>query len=160
MRNFFTDFILNDPRASSMHAINDMGLLEPVTRLTIQKVIAEAKAQGLELMVFETYRSKQRQEQLFNEGRTKLKNVGVHHYGLACDLVRNVNGQPSWQGSFAVLGQLAHKHGLIWGGDWGNPNIHHDFIDAVHVQRCSLRRQNDLFSGAWYPGNEYNPYTE
>jgi hypothetical protein len=44
---------------------------------------------------------------------TKLKTVGVHHYGLACDLVKDIAGEPSWKGDFAFLGRLAKKHRLI-----------------------------------------------
>ena len=91
--------------------------------------MAEAKALGHKLMVFETYRSQQRQEELFKQKKTKLKEVGVHHYGLACDLVKDINGQPSWDGDFSFLGRLAKKHGLILGGDWGTPDKPHSFRD-------------------------------
>lgn len=97
---------------------------------------------------------------LFNQGATKLKTVGVHHYGLACDLVKSVGGKPSWKGDFSLLGELAHAYGLIWGGDWGTPNVHHTFIDEVHVQRCSIKRQGALFRGEWYPDAAYNPYND
>jgi hypothetical protein len=95
---------------------------------------------------------------LFNQGATKLRKVGVHNYGLACDIVKSINGQPSWKGDFSMLGQLARDHGLIWGGDWGNPTIHHTFVDAVHVQRCTVSRQAALFRGDWYPDDAYDPY--
>jgi hypothetical protein len=112
------------------------------------------------VMIFETYRSQARQQELFNNGATKLRTVGVHHYGLACDIVRMVSGEPSWKGDFSFLGQLAHSSGLIWGGDWGDPTIKHSFVDSVHVQRCTVARQGDLFAGNFYPDDEYNPYTD
>jgi len=31
-------------------------------------------------------------------------------------------------------------------------------VDNVHVQRCTVARQGDLFSGNWYPDDVYNPY--
>jgi hypothetical protein len=61
---------------------------------------------------------------------------------------------------FSFLGQLAHSAGLIWGGDWGNPNVKHTFVDAVHVQRCTIARQTELFAGEWYPDDTYNPYQD
>jgi hypothetical protein len=109
-------------------------------------------------MVFETYRSQARQTELFNKGASKLKQVGVHHFGLACDLVKDVGGQPSWDGDFKFLGVLARKHGLLWGGDWGDPGKPHTFVDAVHVQRCSLAKQTELFAKTWYPDGAYDPY--
>jgi hypothetical protein len=86
--------------------------------------------------------------------------VGVHAYGLACDIVKVIGGEPSWKGDFWFLGQLAHASGLIWGGDWGDPDISHSFLDLVHVQRCTIARQPMLFAGTWYPEDDYNPYSD
>jgi D-alanyl-D-alanine carboxypeptidase len=160
MGNFYRDVIQKSPKLRSRRRVADLNLLEPVTRKRVRAIIADAKQHGLKLMVFETYRSESRQTDLFNNGATKLKKVGVHHYGLACDLVRDINGEPSWNGDFSLLGTLARHHGLIWGGDWGKPNIPHSFIDSVHVQRCTLERQADLFRGKFYPAASYNPYTD
>lgn len=156
--SFYTDVILKDARFKSTSAVHDLALLEPVTRAAVQSIIADAKAAGVALMAFETYRSKERQLMLFKQGATKLKNVGVHHYGLACDLVRDIGGQPSWKGDFTFLTALCKKHGLISGNDWGQPKIKHTFIDPDHVQRCTLGKQPELFAGTWYPGPDYNPY--
>ena len=82
----------------------------------------------------------------------------VHHVGLACDIVKNNNGQPSWDGDFTLLGKLGKKYGLIWGGDWGTPNLHHTFLDMDHVQRCAIGDQPGLFALTWYPDDNYNPY--
>lgn len=160
MGNFFTDVLSNDPRFNSVPRINDLALLEPTTRELVQGIVAAAKNLGIDVMIFETYRSEARQQDLFRQHATQLVRVGVHHYGLACDLVKVVNGEPSWKGDFSFLGQLAHSAGLIWGGDWGDPSVKHTFIDAVHVQRCTVARQTDLFAGAWYPDNTYNPYQD
>ncbi|RXH57775.1 M15 family metallopeptidase [Granulicella sibirica] len=158
MSNFFLDVIQPDPRFHSTTRIADMSLLEPVTRAAVLALINDAQTHGIALMPFETYRSQERQQMLFDQGASTLKTVGVHHYGLACDLVKNIGGEPSWKGDFSLLGVLGKIHGLIWGGDWGAPGVHHSFVDADHVQRCSLRSQVGLFSGAFYPDDLYNPY--
>ena len=158
MANFYTDVIAQQAEFSSTKRIDSLDLLEPATRAAVMAIIEDARTQGLELMVFETYRSRERQALLFEQGATKLRTVGVHHYGLACDLVKNIGGEPSWKGSFEFLGPLAQTHGLIWGGNWGTPGQPHSFIDADHVQRCSVARQADLFAGRWYPDAKYNPY--
>jgi hypothetical protein len=160
VKNFFTDVISSDRRFNSVSRINDLALLEPITRELVQRIVAGARSLGIDVMVFETYRSQARQQELFRQGATQLRTVGVHHYGLACDIVKAVNGEPSWKGDFSFLGQLAHSAGLIWGGDWGTPNVPHNFIDAVHVQRCAVARQSDLFAGTWYPDDAYNPYDD
>jgi hypothetical protein len=160
MENFYTSVIAHDPRFNSVARVSDASLLDPTTRELVEGIISAAHQMGIEIMIFETYRSQNRQQELFNQGATKLRTVGVHHYGLACDIVRVVSGEPSWKGDFSFLGQLAHSSGLIWGGDWGAPNIKHSFIDSVHVQRCTVARQADLFAGRWYPDEIYNPYDD
>jgi hypothetical protein len=160
MGNFYTDTISKDPRFKTTKVIADVGLLEPVTREKVQAILADAQAHGMDLMIFETFRSQARQAQLFKAGATRLKTVGVHNYGLACDIVRRVGGKPSWKGDFSFLGELARIHGLIWGGDWGAPDRPHTFVDAVHVQRCSIKDQGPLFRGEWYPDADYDPYKE
>ncbi len=160
MENFFTDVISKDSRFRSAKRVADPMLLEPVTRQLVQQMMDAAGNMGIAVMIFETYRSQERQQELFNAGATKLRTVGVHQFGLACDVVRVVGGEPSWKGDFTFLGQLARSSGLIWGGDWGEPNIHHSFVDSVHVQRCTVARQGDLFAGNFYPDDGYNPYTD
>jgi len=158
MGNFYTDVIEKDPRFDGTDRIADTALLEPSTRQRVEAIIAEAKSQGIELMIYETYRSQARQLQLFKQGAARLQNVGVHHYGLACDIVKCINSEPSTKGDFSFLGTLAKKHGLIWGGDWGDPSEKHTFPPYVHVQRCSLKDQQALFNGDWYPDQGYDPY--
>ena len=158
MGNFYTDVIQQDPRFRSTKPISDMALLEPVTRAAVEAIIADAASQGIELMVFETYRSQELQEIYFERGVTQLQKVGVHHYGLAADIVKVVNGEPNWDGSFNFLQALANKYNLVWGGDWGAPDEPHSFRDYDHVQRCTVAAQQALFAGSWYPDENYNPY--
>jgi hypothetical protein len=160
MGNFYTDVVSKDARFQSTNRIADLALLEPKTRELVQSILTASATAGTKLMVFETFRSQARQIQLFNQGATKLREVGVHHYGLACDIVRDIDGEPSWKGSFDFLGVLAHKNSLIWGGDWGDPTTKHTFIDADHVQRVTVARQITLFAGTWYPDEDYDPYRD
>jgi hypothetical protein len=160
MDSFYTDVIARDARFRSAARVSDASLLEPATRQLVGRLVTASKQMGIDVMVFETYRSQERQQALFECGATKLRTVGLHHYGLACDIVRAVGGEPCWKGDFTFLGQLAQSCGLIWGGDWGAPQIKHSFVDSVHVQRCTVARQGDLFSGVWYPDESYNPYDD
>ncbi len=114
--------------------------------------MAQAKAQNVELMITETYRSKERQQMLFAQGKTKLKDVGVHHYGLAVDFAKLESGKAEWGGDWSFLADLCMKNGLTWGGDWGKPLEKHTFRDMDHVQGCGIEQQAALFKGTWYPG--------
>lgn len=151
--SFYSDVIQKDPRFHSTSRVVDLSLLEPVTRASVQAILA---ASPTPIMVFETYRSQERQAILYAQKATELKTVGVHHYGLACDLVKNIMGDPSWKGDFTFLKKLAEDNGLLWGGDWGNSTIIHSFVDEDHVQRINVADQNRLFAG-WYPDDSYRP---
>ena len=61
MGNFFSDVLQLDPQFHSRKPLNDLDLLEPVTRGLVQQVMQEASTLGISLMVFETYRSQDRQ---------------------------------------------------------------------------------------------------
>jgi hypothetical protein len=89
---------------------------------------------------------------------TQIKTAGVHHYGLACDIVKLVQGQPSWKGDCTILERLAQKHGLIEGGNWGHPDPFKGFQDLDHLQFCSVARQQAVFKLEGYPDQTYNPY--
>ena len=155
--SFFTQVIQNDARFTSTDCCRDLSLLEPVTKAAVQQLIADALAMGITLQVSETYRSAQRQEMLFAKGATQLKSVGVHHYGLACDFFKVIDGKASWAGDWAFLRDLSAKHRLISGLDWGAPNISHSFVDPDHIQRVAVDHQGRLFAGTWYPDDPYDP---
>ena len=154
--SFYNDVLKKSEKWGTLSIVNDIALLEPVTRAAVLAIVADAKALGHEMVVFETFRSQARQQQLFDEGATELQHVGVHGFGLAADIVKA--GPHPWDGDFSFLLPLARKHGLISGQDWGQPQVHHSFIDADHVQRVKVSDQSRLFGGGWYPDASYNPY--
>lgn len=152
-------------RDPSRHS--DLALLEPNTRRKVQAILQDAKAHGVSVVCYETYRSQERQEQLYQQGATQLQHVGTHHYGVAADLVPlNSAGEPTWdgvEGAFQLIAHLCHVHLLISGADWGRPGVPHRFIDQPHCQYVtSGRRQSMLLAGLWYPpeNGTYNPYAD
>jgi hypothetical protein len=159
--SFYTDVIVPDLRFKSPSRCADIALLEPKTRAAALAIVADADQEGVELRIWETYRSKQRQQALYNRGKdrlhrpTGLRRVGCHHFGLAFDLVFWRDGKPSWSGDWDLVGRLAHKHGLVWGGNWPGRQT-----DCPHVQRVTTQRQPSLFAGTWYPDEMYNPLTD
>ena len=159
MTNFYTDILTKHPLFHSVERVSDINLLEPVTRVAVMAIITDAKALRIDLRPFETYRSVERQRSLSGSA-TGLHEVGVHHFGLACDLVIYVDGEPTWKPSYAFLGNRVRAHSLVWGGDWGKPGVKHERVDEDHVQRVTLARQPALFLGAWYPDERYNPYSD
>lgn len=157
MGDFYTDVICKSPLFHTTEAVNSLDMLEPVTRAAVKAVLADAKFGGHDLRVLETYRSCERQAHLFQKHATRLRMVGVHHYGLAVDfgLYAEGNKYVGAAAPYMFLPKLLEKHGLISGLDWGMPAQKHTFIDAGHAQRIAVNRQPKLFAGAWYPDAGY-----
>ena len=159
MSNFYTDVITVSSYFDSTEVCRDLMMLEPGTRTAVQSIIADAMSEhDIDLRVSETFRSQERQQMLFAQGATKedgktSASMGVHHFGLACDFFKMINGEASWAGDWSFLRDLTEKHGLISGLDWGLPNMKHTFIDPDHVQACTLEQQPELYAGTWYPSS-------
>lgn len=137
-----------------------MAMLEPGTRAAVLALLDEAHSMGIDLRVLETYRSQTRQSYLFTKRATQLRTVGCHGYGVACDFGifrRGVYQEKN--GPYVFLKDLARKHGLISGQDWGHAK-EGSFVDSGHVQRVPVWRQGVLFSGSWYPPTDYDPYAD
>ena len=101
--------------------------------------LGACKAQGLDLLVTCTYRSKEEQDALYAQGRTKpgkkITNAQAgespHNFSLALDFVPIVDGKPMWNDehpAWRTAGNLCPAYGLEWGGSWSR------FRDMPHVQ--------------------------
>ena len=96
----------------------------------MEKLLQEAKAQGMNLVLTAGFRSNAEQERLYQQGRTTkgriVTHVGPgnskHNYGAAVDVAFvNNNGQPYWPNDPALwqkVGQIGESLGLRWGGNW------------------------------------------
>lgn len=160
MNNFYETTIRNSPAFRSDAVCKDMAMLEPGTRAAVLALVDEAGKQGHDLRVLETYRSQTRQSALFAKHATQLRTVGCHGYGVAVDFGVFVNGRYQENNTpYVFLRDLARKHGLISGQDWGHARAG-SFVDSGHVQRPPVWRQSALFSGSWYPDPVYDPYAD
>jgi len=160
MLSFYDTVLRNSTAFRSDAVCKDPALLEPGTRAAVQALMADAKAQGIDLHLLETYRSQTRQSALFMRHATQLRTVGCHGYGVAADFGVFVNGKYQENDKpYQFLRTLVRKHGLISGEDWGHAH-EGSFVDSGHVQRVPVWRQPALFSGAWYPPAVYDPYTD
>ncbi len=129
--NWYDDKIKTNPNYLSKGKISSLDLLYPGFVFPLLKLFVQARKENLSIYVFETYRSQERQLELFNKGTSMLKKNGMHHFGIASDVVfLDGAGNPSWSGSFnwARLGAIGLSHGLEWGGNWKN------FVDKPHFQ--------------------------
>lgn len=160
MPTFYDTVIRNSKAFRSDAVCKDMNLLEPGTRAAVLALVADAKQIGHDLRVLETYRSQTRQSALFAKHATQLRTVGCHGYGVAVDFGVFVNGKYAENNTpYVFLRDLARKHGLISGQDWGHAKTG-GFVDSGHVQRVPVWRQAALFGGSFYPPEIYDPYVD
>lgn len=127
--NWYEDGIKKHGRYQLTGLTSDVDILHPQFALSVLKLFINAHKEGLRVCIFETFRSQERQLDLFNKGKTKLSKNGMHHFGIAADVVfRTEKNQPIWQGDWAALGKIGKELGLYWGGDWES------FRDYPHFQ--------------------------
>lgn len=121
--------------------------LHPVVADYTEKLIEEAGAIGISILITDGYRTPEEQDRLYRKGRDQNGRIvtnakggqSYHNFGLAIDFALldedgeplwdiaydgNKNGEPDW---FEVA-ELAKELGFEWGGDWAN------FTDYPHLQ--------------------------
>jgi peptidoglycan L-alanyl-D-glutamate endopeptidase CwlK len=114
----------------------DLRHLHPEFAARVERIIAEANretagkhAAFAHWLVFEGYRSVERQLYLYAQGRTRPGSIVTnaqsphfHGVGLAVDVVwMDTAGEPHWDGPeamWAIVRHCAHLEGLITGMDW------------------------------------------
>ena len=102
------------------------------------KIIEGAQQRGYTLIVAEGYRTVEKQNEYYAQGRTKPGNIitykkggeSKHNIGEAVDFDFIINGRQSNASgnNWSLIGSSARQLGLIWGGDWKS------FKDLRHVE--------------------------
>ena len=112
----------------------DWEKLNPCFARIVEQLILQARAAGLDVHLFEGYRSRERQQWLYGRGRNRAGGIvtradGVerqswHQVGLAADLCfRDKSGRwvppnrtpvARWE----QLAKIARESGLVCGNDW------------------------------------------
>lgn len=137
--------------------------LHPEVTEKKNKLIEQADKIGIDVVITETVRSMERQDELYAMGRTDSGDIvtyaeageSYHNYGLAIDYALedehgnmiwdieydgNENGESDW---FEVA-NIAKELGFEWGGDWER------FQDYPHLQMSFGLSINQLQRG-WRP---------
>ena len=100
--------------------------------------MSKCKAKGLKVLITETYRSQERQNYLYEQGRNRVGKVVTwtkssrHTSRRAWDICKNVKGQEySDSNFFKQCGEIAAELGITWGGIWkSSPDTPHFEIDT------------------------------
>lgn len=121
---------LKDAANNSLSDMNEKRLigLQPEVAELAKKMIELAKEDSINILVVSGYVSPARQDSLYALGRTRPGSIvtnikggqSSHNKGLAFDVVPYKNNQVEWDNkeAYKKLGEIGHKLGLTWGGDW------------------------------------------
>ena len=120
--------------------MRDITLCHPRLQLLAGQLVEECSRQGLSIKIGETLRTKEEQDALYAQGRTRPGAIvtnapgssysSYHQWGTAFDFFRNDgNGAYNEEGRFFdQVGMIGQSLGLEWGGSWKS------IVDKPHFQ--------------------------
>lgn len=116
--------------------ITDISALTPKAQEACKLFLAECAQRGLKVRITETYRSQERQNELYAQGRTKPGNIvtwtktSKHTNRMAWDICQDIKGKEYSDSSFfKKCGVVAQELKITWGGTWKTPDTPHFQID-------------------------------
>lgn len=115
--------------------IRDINELTPLAQTACRLFMAKCREAGLDIFIAETYRPQSRQNELWEQGRTKpgkivtwtmhSRHTGRRAWDIAC------NGPILYDiDTLNKAGAIAKSLGITWGGDWTTPDKPHFEIDV------------------------------
>ncbi len=112
--------------------IKDISSLLPNAQAACRLFLKKCKEKDLKVRITETYRTQERQDKLYEQGRSEPGNIVTwtknsrHTARRAWDICQDIKGKEySDTGFFYECGKVAESLGIIWGGNWKNKDITH-----------------------------------
>jgi hypothetical protein len=119
----------------SQRTISKLQELKPEFRTKVEQLMKQGLEKGLRPEIVEAKRSQTRQEELYEQGRTKPGKIvtwtrsSMHTKGLAVDIAQldekgniTYNAKP---GFWEEMGRIAKSLGISWGGNFPSPDRPH-----------------------------------
>ncbi len=150
-----------------MQIDKDLNKLDSNFKPLVKELIKNCKFDSWQLFVTEGYRSSERQNWLYAQGRTRpgkivtyLKGTKSSHYsGLAVDVAfKNWYGKVSYDYNlFSKANKIAKELGIQWGGDWKNfKDYPHFFIKELNLKSELKKIEGKLvYSGKKQQGKKH-----
>ncbi len=120
----------------------------------VNELIKRSKAKGLDVLITQTLRDIEYQNQLYAQGRTTKGNIvtnarggeSFHNYGLAFDICKNIKGHEYDDSEFfKKVGEIWTEMGGMWGGNFDT------FVDTPHFEFSGELTIKDLKNGKTLP---------
>lgn len=141
----------------------DLNELHPKVKVLAEALISECKKQNILIGISETYRTVERQDYLYAQGRTRPGRIVTHSKGstmssyhqwrLAFDVYHNKRGDEYNSLILSKVGAIGQNLGLEWGGSWSK------FRDTPHFQYTFGLSINDLRAGKKPPSENQKKST-
>lgn len=129
--------------------------LHAPVRMRAQAFLDACKKAGIDILITSTYRDKESQAALYEQGRTKPGRIvtdakagqSFHNYRCAFDFVPTLGGKPLWEDTalFKRCGEIGESVGLTWAGRWTR------FPEMAHLQYTGGLLLSDLQAGKQIP---------
>lgn len=125
----------------------DISELTPNAQKACNLFLSECRERGLKVLITETYRSQQRQNYLYEQGRSRSGKIVTwtknsrHTSRRAWDICQNIKGKEYSDSSFfKACGDIAKSLGITWGGTWKQADTPHFEIDT----NWSYEEENEM----------------
>ncbi len=123
--------------------ISDLDKLKPQVKEMTERLLKLCKKEGLNVYVFETYRTHERSNYLHKKGTGARAGYSFHNYGRAVDIVfKDSAGNWTWSNScnWERLAQLGESVGFEAGRRWKK------LVDSPHFQLAEGNTIIDLIN--------------
>lgn len=133
---FFLEKLVPHPKFNSSIPNSDQSLLFPDFLDAVETCVVKYKKihADQDVTFTETYRSNTLQLKYYNDGASKIKSDGMHHFGIAADSIFIIGGKRTYKGDIIRLRKTYGDNGLNILGMW----------DPLHVQFIPVSDQSKL----------------
>ena len=129
--------------------IRDIAELTPTAQKACKFFLYECEQQGLKVRITETYRSQERQNELYAQGRTKAGQIVTwtkksrHTSRRAWDICQDIKGKEYTDTAFFKrCGTIAKEMGITWGGSWKTPDMpHFEISENWEADKMTVQEQ-------------------
>lgn len=119
-----------------MEVVKSIDALTPLAQTACRMFLNACSAEGIRLFLTETYRSQQRQDELYEQGRSKPGKIVTwthnsrHTSRRAWDVACSPPAKLYDEAILKRAGKVAARLGIVWGGTWKTPDTPHFEINT------------------------------
>ncbi|MBP3887600.1 MAG: M15 family metallopeptidase [Cellulosilyticum sp.] len=131
-------------------ACRDINSLQPLAKKACTLFLAACAERGIDIFLTECYRSQERQDYLYEQGRTRPGKIVTwtrnsnHKGGMAWDIACKTPNDLYDKKIIAKAGAVAKELGIEWGGTWTTPDTPH--FQISNEWKEPIKQDHDLIN--------------